>query len=201
MNKAAKKQKVVVKASIVVGAREPTQALKQVKGAPTKAQNDLKARQEQVAPLVSENQKLKDFINSQNVKITGMTQRMAEMKAQALNTAGRLQSAISKLEMTEDAQRQANPNYAMPGLADMKKQYEACMAFFNEANPMDTGTVTELQVFQTLMAPDLARWGAGSTCSGGRAASGSPVPGTVPSPGAGPSGAGAGGISPSAMLF
>ena len=200
-DKVAKKQKIIVKASVVVGAKESTQALRQVKGALTKAQNDLKARQEQVAPLVTENQKLKDFINSQNVKITGMTQRMAEMKAQALNTAGQLQSATSKLEMTEDAKREANPNYAMPGLADMKKQYEACMAFFNEASPMDTGTLTEVQVFQTLMAPDLARWGAGSTCSGGRAASGSPVPGGLLSPGAGPSGAGGGSISPSAMQF
>jgi hypothetical protein len=200
-DKAAKKQKVVVKTSVVVGAKESTQALRQVKGALTKAQNDLKARQEQVAPLVTENQKLKDFINSQNVKITGMTQRMAEMKAQALNTAGQLQSATSKLEMTEDAKRESNPNYAMPGLAEMKKQYEACMAFFNEASPMDTGTLTEVQVFQTLMAPDLARWGAGSTCSGGRAASGSPVPGGLLSPGAGPSGAGGGGFTPSAMQF
>jgi hypothetical protein len=200
-DKAAKKQKVVVKTSVVVGAKESVQALKQVKGALTKAQNDLKARQEQVAPLVTENQKLKDFIKSQNVKITGMTQRMAEMKAQALNTAGQLQSATSKLEMTEDAKREANPNYAMPGLADMKQQYEACMAFFNEASPMETGTLTEVQVFQTLMAPDLARWGAGSTCSGGRAASASPVPGGLLSPGAGPSGAGGGGFTPSAMQF
>ena len=200
-DKVAKKQKTIVKASVVVGAKESTQALRQVKGALTKAQNDLKARQEQVAPLVTENQKLKDFINSQNVKITGMAQRMAEMKAQALNTAGQLQSATSKLEMTEDAKREANPNYAMPGLADMKKQYEACMAFFNEASPMDTGTLTEVQVFQTLMAPDLARWGAGSHCSGGRTASGSPVPGGLLSPGAGPSGAGGGGFTPSAMQF
>ena len=159
-DKAAKKQKVGVKTSVVVGAKESVQALKQVKGALTKAQNDLKARQEQVAPLVTENQKLKDFINSQNVKITGMTHRMAEMKAQALSTAGQLKSATSKLEMTEDSKRESNPNYAMPGFADMKKQHEACMAFFNEANPMDTGTLTEVQVFQALMAPDLGRWGA-----------------------------------------
>jgi len=103
--------------------------------------------------------------------------------------------------MTEDAKREANPNYAMPGLADMKKQYEACMAFFNEASPMDTGTLTEVQVFQSLMAPDLARWGVGSHCSAGRAASGSPVPGAVLSPGAGPSGAGGGIVSPSQMQF
>ena len=75
------------------------------------------------------------------------------------------------------------------------------MAFFNEASPMDTGTLTEVQVFQTLMAPDVARWGAGSTCSGGRAASGSPVPGGLLSPGAGPSGAGGGGFTPHAMQF
>ena len=94
-----------------------------------------------------------------------MAQRMAEMKAQALSTAGQLKSATSKLEVTEGAKREPTPNYAMPGLDDMKKQYEACMAFFNEANPMDTGTVTDVQVFQALMAPDVARWGAGSTCS------------------------------------
>jgi hypothetical protein len=52
-------------------------------------------------------------------------------------------------------------------------------------------------VFQTLMAPDLARWGAGSTCSGGRAASASPVATGMLSPGAGPSGAGGGGLNPS----
>ena len=200
-DKAAKKQKVVVKTSVVVGARESTQALKQVKGALTKAQNDLKARQEQVAPLVTENQKLKDFINSQNAKINGMTQQMAKMKAQALNTAGQLQSATSKLEMIEGSKKEAIPNYAMPGLADMKKQYEACMAFFNEASPMDTGTLTEVQVFQSLMAPDLARWGVGSHCSAGRTASGSPVPGGLLSPGAGPSGAGPSGFTPSAMQF
>ena len=36
----------------------------------------------------------------------------------------------------------------MPGLAYMKKQYDCCMAFFNEANPMDTGSINEVQVFQ-----------------------------------------------------
>ena len=123
------------------------------------------------------------------------------MEAQALNTAGQLQSATSKLEMTEDAKRESNPNYAMPGLADMKKEYEACMAFFNEANPMDTGTDDDVQVFQALMAPDVARWGVGSTCSGGRAAAGSPILGGQLSPGAGPSGAGGGGFTPSAMQF
>ena len=92
-----------MKTSVVVEAKETTQALKQVKGALTKAQNDLKAHQ-----------KLKEFINSQNAKITGMTQRVAGMKAQALNTAGQLQSATSKLEVTEGAKRGANPNYAMP---------------------------------------------------------------------------------------
>ena len=129
---------------------------------------------------------------------------MAEMEAQALSTAGQLKSFTSKLEMTrtEDSKRESNPNYAMPGLADMKKQYAVCMAFFNEAKYlMDTGTVTEVQVFPALMALDLGRWGAGSTCSGGRAASASPVPGGLLSPGAGPSGAGGGGFTPSAMQF
>ena len=103
--------------------------------------------------------------------------------------------------MIEDSKKEQNPNYTMPGLAGMEKQYDACMAFFNEANPMDTGTDDDVQVFQALMAPDVARWGAGSTCSGGRAASGSPVPGGLLSPGAGPSGAGGGGFTPSAMQF